>query len=141
MAGIGGTGVVTVGQLITMAAHLEGKGASVLDFTGFAQKGGAVLSHIRIGSSPETLHQVRIADGRADAIVACDVVVGTDPLYRFWPKTAAGLVNYTKYPAASLLRIAMPTSICSSVLNCCRRRWAPTTRDRAGEYTDGANHG
>jgi indolepyruvate ferredoxin oxidoreductase len=79
VAGIGGTGVVTVGALITMAAHLEGKGASVLDFTGFAQKGGAVISHIRIGHDPEDLQQVRIADGRADALIACDVVVGTDP--------------------------------------------------------------
>jgi indolepyruvate ferredoxin oxidoreductase len=79
VAGIGGTGVVTVGALITMAAHLEGKGATVLDFTGFAQKGGAVISHIRLAPSPQDLHQVRIADGRADAVVACDVVVATDP--------------------------------------------------------------
>jgi len=79
VAGIGGTGVVTVGALITMAAHLEGKGASVLDFTGFAQKGGAVISHIRVGSSPASLNQARITDGRADAVVACDVVVATDP--------------------------------------------------------------
>lgn len=79
VAGIGGTGVVTVGALITMAAHLEGRGATVLDFTGFAQKGGAVISHIRLGLTPEPVHQVRIADGRADAVVACDVVVGTGP--------------------------------------------------------------
>jgi indolepyruvate ferredoxin oxidoreductase len=77
--GIGGTGVVTVGAVITMAAHLEGKGASVLDFTGFAQKGGAVISHIRLGRVPEDMNQVRIADGRADAVIACDIVVGTDP--------------------------------------------------------------
>ncbi|MBN7795284.1 indolepyruvate ferredoxin oxidoreductase family protein [Parahaliea mediterranea] len=79
VAGVGGTGVVTVGALITMAAHLEGKGTSVLDFTGFAQKGGSVISYIRIGHSPAAVNQVRIADGRADALVACDVVVGTDP--------------------------------------------------------------
>jgi indolepyruvate ferredoxin oxidoreductase len=79
VAGIGGTGVVTVGALITMAAHLEGRGASVLDFTGFAQKGGAVISHIRLGGSPDALYQVRVADGHADALIACDIVVGTDP--------------------------------------------------------------
>ena len=79
VAGIGGTGVVTLGALITMAAHLEGKGATVLDFTGFAQKGGAVISHIRLGSGPGSLNQARIADGRADAVLACDVVVATDP--------------------------------------------------------------
>jgi indolepyruvate ferredoxin oxidoreductase len=106
VAGIGGTGVVTVGQLITMAAHLEGKGASVLDFTGFAQKGGAVISHIRIGKSPDTLHQVRIADGRADAVVACDVVVGTDPrCVRVLAKNRSRvLVNHTEIPSGQFVQ-------------------------------------
>lgn len=106
VAGIGGTGVVTVGQLITMAAHLEGKGASVLDFTGFAQKGGAVISHIRIGQSPGTLHQVRIADGRADAVVACDVVVGTDPrCVRVLAKNRSRvLVNHSEIPSGQFVQ-------------------------------------
>jgi len=106
VAGIGGTGVVTVGQLITMAAHLEGKGASVLDFTGFAQKGGAVISHIRIGQAPQTLHQVRIADGRADAVVACDVVVGTDPrCVRVLAKDRSRvLVNHSEIPSGQFVQ-------------------------------------
>jgi len=106
VAGIGGTGVVTVGQLITMAAHLEGKGASVLDFTGFAQKGGAVISHIRIGQSPETLHQVRIVDGRADAVVACDIVVGTDPrCLRVLAKDRSRLlVNHSEIPSGQFVQ-------------------------------------
>jgi indolepyruvate ferredoxin oxidoreductase len=79
VAGVGGTGVVTVGALITMAAHLEGKGASTLDFMGFAQKGGAVLSHVRVASSPERLHQVRIDLRQADAVFACDLVVASMP--------------------------------------------------------------
>jgi indolepyruvate ferredoxin oxidoreductase len=79
VAGVGGTGVVTVGALITMAAHLEGKGASTLDFMGFAQKGGAVLSHVRVASSPERLHQVRIDLRQADAVFACDLVVAAMP--------------------------------------------------------------
>jgi indolepyruvate ferredoxin oxidoreductase len=79
VTGVGGTGVVTVGALITMAAHLEGKGASTLDFMGFAQKGGAVLSHVRVASSPARLHQVRIDVGQADAVFACDVVVAAMP--------------------------------------------------------------
>ena len=79
VGGVGGTGVVTVGALITMAAHLEGKGASVLDFMGFAQKGGSVLSYVRLAQKPEQLHQVRIDYGMADALIACDMVVGTDP--------------------------------------------------------------
>jgi indolepyruvate ferredoxin oxidoreductase len=79
VTGVGGTGVVTVGQLITMAAHLEGKGASVLDFTGFAQKFGTVLSYIRLAASPDQVHQVRIDTGAADAVIGCDVVVSSAP--------------------------------------------------------------
>ncbi|WP_078034446.1 indolepyruvate ferredoxin oxidoreductase family protein [Massilia sp. KIM] len=79
VAGVGGTGVVTVGALITMAAHLEGKGASTLDFMGFAQKGGAVLSHVRVAASPAHLNQVRIDVQQADAVFACDLVVAAMP--------------------------------------------------------------
>ncbi|MDA7966372.1 indolepyruvate ferredoxin oxidoreductase family protein [Ruegeria sp.] len=79
VTGVGGTGVVTVGALITMAAHLEGKGTSVLDFTGFAQKFGTVLSYIRLAPTPETLNQVRIDTGAADAVIGCDVVVSSAP--------------------------------------------------------------
>ncbi len=106
VVGVGGTGVVTVGALITMAAHLEGKGASVLDFTGFAQKGGAVISHIRIGHSPAALNQVRIADGRADAVVACDVVVGTDPrTVRVLAKDRTRvLVNHSEVPSGQFVQ-------------------------------------
>lgn len=76
VTGVGGTGVVTVGALITMAAHLEGMSASVLDFMGFAQKGGAVLSFVRFASRPELLNQVRIDTQQADVLLACDMVVG-----------------------------------------------------------------
>ncbi|PWF49336.1 indolepyruvate ferredoxin oxidoreductase family protein [Massilia glaciei] len=79
VAGVGGTGIVTVGALITMAAHLEGKGASTLDFMGFAQKGGAVMSHVRLARSPKALNQVRIDLQQADAILACDLVVASMP--------------------------------------------------------------
>jgi len=79
VAGVGGTGIVTVGALITMAAHLEGKGASTLDFMGFAQKGGAVMSHVRVAASPLALNQVRIDLQQADAVFACDLVVAAMP--------------------------------------------------------------
>ncbi len=79
VTGVGGTGVVTVGQLITMAAHLEGKGASVLDFMGFAQKFGPVLSYIRIARQPIDINQVRIEQARADALIGCDLVVSSSP--------------------------------------------------------------
>ena len=79
VTGVGGTGVVTVGAVIAMAAHLEGKSASVLDFMGFAQKGGSVLSFVRWADVPERLNQVRIDTQQADAILACDLVVGASP--------------------------------------------------------------
>ncbi len=79
VTGVGGTGVITVGALITMAAHLEGKGASVLDFTGFAQKFGTVLSYIRLAPKPQDIHQVRTDPGAADAVIGCDVVVSSAP--------------------------------------------------------------
>jgi indolepyruvate ferredoxin oxidoreductase len=79
VTGVGGTGVVTVGAVIAMAAHLEGKSASVLDFMGFAQKGGSVLSFVRLADVPERLNQVRIDTQQADAMLACDLVVGASP--------------------------------------------------------------
>jgi indolepyruvate ferredoxin oxidoreductase len=78
ITGVGGTGVVTIGALLGMAGHLEGKGASVLDQTGLAQKGGAVTTHIRIASSPSDIHAVRIAAGEADLVLGCDMVVVND---------------------------------------------------------------
>jgi indolepyruvate ferredoxin oxidoreductase len=75
VAGIGGTGVVTIGALLGMAAHLEGRRATVLDMTGLAQKGGAVLSHVRLAANPEALHAPRVSTGSADLLLACDLVV------------------------------------------------------------------
>ena len=75
IGGIGGTGVVTIGALLGMAAHLEGKGVSVLDMAGLAQKGGQVLSHVRIGATPGDLHAARISHGGADLLLGCDIVV------------------------------------------------------------------
>ncbi|MGH7061011.1 MAG: indolepyruvate ferredoxin oxidoreductase family protein, partial [Stellaceae bacterium] len=75
VTGVGGTGVVTIGALLGMAAHLEGRGCTVLDMTGLAQKGGAVYSHIRIAESPDQIHAVRIAAGGAGLLLGCDLVV------------------------------------------------------------------
>jgi indolepyruvate ferredoxin oxidoreductase len=75
VTGIGGTGVVTIGALLGMAAHLEHKGASVLDQTGLAQKGGAVTTHVRISKDPKDIHAVRIAAGEADLVLGADMVV------------------------------------------------------------------
>ena len=78
ITGVGGTGVVTIGALLGMAAHLEHKGGSVLDQTGLAQKGGAVTTHVRIARSPADIHAVRIAAGEADLVLGCDMVVVND---------------------------------------------------------------
>jgi indolepyruvate ferredoxin oxidoreductase len=78
VTGVGGTGVVTVGALISMAAHLERKSASMLNFMGFAQKGGAVLSFVRLAATDALLNQARIDTQQADLLLACDMVVGAD---------------------------------------------------------------
>ncbi len=75
ITGVGGTGVVTIGALLGMAAHLEGKGVSILDMAGLAQKGGAVWSHVKIADRPEHIHAARVAAGDANAVIGCDLVV------------------------------------------------------------------
>lgn len=106
VTGVGGTGVVTVGAIIAMAAHLEGKSASVLDFMGFAQKGGAVLSFVRLADTPERLNQVRIDTQQADAILACDIVVGASPdaLQTVRHGRTRILANMHEIPVAESLR-------------------------------------
>ncbi|MEM6488455.1 MAG: indolepyruvate ferredoxin oxidoreductase family protein [Pseudomonadota bacterium] len=79
ITGIGGTGVVTVGALISMAAHLEGRGASEMQMAGLAQKGGAVAIHCRLAPSPADIHAVRLATGEADALIGGDLVVAASP--------------------------------------------------------------
>ncbi len=75
VTGVGGTGIVTVGAIIGMAAHLDGKGVGVLDMAGLAQKGGAVYSHIRIAERPEDIHAIRLAAHAADLVLGGDIVV------------------------------------------------------------------
>src|SRR5690349_2464298 len=75
VTGVGGTGIVTIGGILGMAAHLEGKGVGVIDMAGLAQKGGAVYSHMRIAERPEDIHAIRIAAGGADLVLGGDIVV------------------------------------------------------------------
>ena len=79
VTGVGGTGVVTVGQLIAMAANLEGKGATVLDFMGFAQKFGPVLSYLRMAKTEAQVNQAKIEPSSAHALIGCDLVVSSSP--------------------------------------------------------------
>ena len=75
VTGVGGTGIVTIGGILGMAAHLEGKGVGVIDMAGLAQKGGAVFSHIRLAERSEDIHAIRIAAGGADLVLGGDIVV------------------------------------------------------------------
>ena len=95
VTGIGGTGVVTVGALISMAAHLEGKGVTVLDMAGLAQKNGAVVSHLRIAEKPEDIHAVRIAAGGANLLLGCDMVTagGFESLSKLRSDVSHAVIN------------------------------------------------
>jgi len=105
VTGIGGTGVVTVGALLGMAAHLDGKGCSVLNFTGLAQKNGAVMSHVRLAPKPEDLHAVRLSSGGADLLLGCDMVVSAGPaaLARIENGVTRAVVNSDYQPTAAFV--------------------------------------
>ncbi|RBP08245.1 indolepyruvate ferredoxin oxidoreductase [Roseiarcus fermentans] len=91
VAGIGGSGVVTVSQTLAVAAWLDGLYASNLDLTGLSQKYGAVAAHVRFARAPEALHATRIAAGEADALIGCDLIVaaGDEALSKLKPSTRA----------------------------------------------------
>jgi indolepyruvate ferredoxin oxidoreductase len=77
ITGIGGTGVVTIGQTLGMAAHLDGLRCTILDVTGLAQKYGAVMSHVRIAADDALLGANRISTGEADTLIGCDLIVSS----------------------------------------------------------------
>jgi indolepyruvate ferredoxin oxidoreductase len=111
ITGIGGTGVITIGQILAMAAHLEGKGVSVLDMSGLAQKYGAVMSHVKIAARPEDLHAARIGMGDAGLVIGCDLVVtaSADALSRMGPGSTGvagtrAVVNATTSPTAEFVK-------------------------------------
>jgi indolepyruvate ferredoxin oxidoreductase len=95
IAGVGGTGVVTIGALLGMAAHLAGKGAVVLDQIGLAQKFGTVASHVRIAASPDKLFSPHIPAGEADLLLGCDIVASAsfDALAKLSPARTVAVVN------------------------------------------------
>ncbi|NJR20335.1 MAG: hypothetical protein HC777_01860 [Hyphomonadaceae bacterium] len=76
--GVGGTGVTTVSAIVGMAAHVDGKASSTLDMTGLAQKGGQVLSHVRIAKAPEDIRSGRVPPAAADVMIAGDLIVATN---------------------------------------------------------------
>jgi indolepyruvate ferredoxin oxidoreductase len=104
--GVGGTGVVTIGQLLGMAAHLEGKGVSVLDMAGLAQKGGEVASHVQIAATPERLQATRIATGEADVVLGCELIVtgNTEAISRMQSGRTRAVINTADIPTAEFVR-------------------------------------
>ena len=106
VTGVGGTGVVTIGALIGMAAHLDGKGVTVLDMTGLAQKGGSVYSHVRIADRPEDLHAVRIAAGEADAVIGSDAIVtaSVEALAKMSASRTRAIVSVAETPTSAFAR-------------------------------------
>jgi len=105
VTGIGGTGVITIGALLAMAAHLEGKGCSALDFTGLAQKNGAVMSHVRIAPKPGDIAAVRIPAGGTDLLLGCDMVVAASSaaLTRAERGVTRAVINADLQPTASFV--------------------------------------
>ncbi|WNJ99044.1 indolepyruvate ferredoxin oxidoreductase family protein [Thalassospiraceae bacterium LMO-JJ14] len=108
VTGIGGTGVVTIGAILGMAAHLESLGVSVLDVAGLAQKNGMVYSHLRFAAAPHDIHAVRISAGGADLLLGCDMVSSGDPetLAKLRAGNSKAVINehqtmtadFTRYP-------------------------------------------
>jgi indolepyruvate ferredoxin oxidoreductase len=114
VTGIGGTGIVTVGAIIGMAAHLEGKGVGVIDMAGLAQKGGAVQSHIRIAKSPADIHAIRVAARGADLVLGGDIVVAGNKkvLAAVKPGATAVMVNTSEMMPGEFTRnteFSLPT--------------------------------
>ncbi len=106
VTGVGGTGVVTIGALLGMAAHIEGKGVAVLDMAGLAQKGGSVYSHIRIAPRPEDIHAVRIAAGEARAVIGCDMIVAAsdEAIAKMQSGSTRAIINADVSPTGGFTR-------------------------------------
>lgn len=103
VAGIGGTGVITVAAILGMAAHLEGKAASLFDMTGLAQKNGAVFSHVRIAASPDAIHTQKLGAGETDTLIAFDLVAALsgDAGTTLAPSRTRALVNSSVTPTVA----------------------------------------
>ncbi|EQM70296.1 indolepyruvate ferredoxin oxidoreductase family protein [Pseudomonas sp. TUM22785] len=125
LPGVGGSGVTTVGALLGMAAHIEGKGCSVLDQAGLAQKFGPVITHIRIAAKQDDIHAVRIAAGETDLLLGCDLVVAAseEALAKLNERIATAVVNsheaataeFTRNPDAQVPGEAMQQALIEAV--------------------------
>lgn len=106
VAGVGGTGVITIGQLLGVAAHLEGKGIVTQDAAGLAQKGGATWSHVLIGDSQERIRTTRVSAASADLVIGCDPIVAANK--ETWQRLREGrthvAVNSSATPTAAFVK-------------------------------------
>ena len=121
VAGVGGTGVITIGQILGMAAHLEGKGVVTQDAAGLAQKGGATWSHIQIANRPEAIFTTKVDTAQADLVIACDPLVAAQrpTLATMQPGRTWVALNRHGAPTASLVRNPdwqFPEAGCDSAL-------------------------
>ncbi len=107
VTGVGGTGVLTIGALLGMAAHIEGKNPLIMDMAGLAQKGGAVLSHIRISAEGQPVRSPRIANGGANVLIAADSVVAAskDGISLCDPTRTNAVLNAKVTPVSDFVRI------------------------------------
>ena len=98
--------MVTVGQILAMAAHVEGKGAIVLDMSGLAQKGGPVMSHVRLADKQADLHSTRVGTGSADLVIGCDQIVtaSKDALSRMGEGRTYAAINSTGATTAAFVK-------------------------------------
>ncbi|SNT64184.1 indolepyruvate ferredoxin oxidoreductase [Tardiphaga sp. OK246] len=106
VGGVGGTGVLTIGALLGMAAHIEGKASMILDMSGLAQKGGAVLSHVRLANDTGDVTCSRIVTGTADVLIAADevVAIAKDTISLCESSRTTGIVNTHLIPIADFVR-------------------------------------
>ncbi|WP_313315584.1 indolepyruvate ferredoxin oxidoreductase family protein [Pulveribacter sp.] len=105
VAGVGGTGVITIGSLLGMAAHLEGKGVITQDAAGLAQKGGATWSHVQIANRPEAIYTTKVDTAKADLIIGCDPIVAANKvtLASMQPGRTFVALNTSGTPAAAFV--------------------------------------
>ena len=105
VAGVGGTGVITIGSLLGMAAHLEGKGVITQDAAGLAQKGGATWSHIQIANRPDAIYTTKVDTAKADLVIGCDAIVAANKatLAVLQPGRTFVALNTHRTPTASFV--------------------------------------
>ena len=108
VAGVGGTGVITIGQLLGMAGHIEGKGIVTQDAGGLAQKGGATWSHVLIGASQDDIRTTRVGMAGADLIIGCDPIVtaGKETVLRMREGRTHVALNSHSTPTAAFVHNA-----------------------------------